>query len=307
MGYSDLTWSYKDPTTSQKLNQMSDNSVWTSEQSIFGCQMTVSSTDTVQIYPGLMAIGDQWVRETGVADITTLTASNAAHWEDGNGEGSSSAWWVVAFQSGNGFNVLFRQSAPAYSDTNSSTANGAKIYDKTGSTWYRYLGMVYNNTANALEYSQCSRFFPRTIQTVRRGNYPYITGTNNVDLTGAMPTNASGFQVMSLSIWATHPANKFEIEVNGNIISSNASTVQNMLLFRNEKVTAIAAIETVAGANEGNILTVFHTTDSQTAGEAIFNVRIGADISIGFNGTVSSGMHWLDGTKSSMTITEIEG
>ena len=289
---------------------MSDNSVWTSEQSIFGCQMTVSSTDTVQIYPGLMAIGDQWVRETGVADITTLTASNAAHWEDGNGEGSSSAWWVVAFQSGNGFNVLFRQSAPAYSDTNSSTANGAKIYDKTGSTWFRYLGMVYNNTANALEYSQCSRFFPRTIQTVRRGDYPYLTGAGGIDFTAAVPLNSSGMEVMSLSVWATHPVNKLEVEINGNIGIGAAGSLLTLALFRDEKETAIASVESNIGAGLGSNLIIFHTIDSQTAGEAKFNVRAGTHDGNNFaiNGVILASKHLAPGTtKSSMTIREIEG
>lgn len=149
MPYSDISWAYKDPLTIQNLNQMDDNSVWTSEHRIVGCELATTGTSTVEIMPGRLEIAGLWLQETTTANLV-LTAENNAHWEGANGELSSTSMYIVAYNSaGSTFSVKFRASGPAYSDTASATA-GFKRYDKTGTTWYRYIGAVWNNSGSAI-------------------------------------------------------------------------------------------------------------------------------------------------------------
>lgn len=151
MAYSDVVWNYKDPLTTQKLNQMDDNSVFCAEHRIFGCTPDITGTSTVKISPGRMEIDGKWLVRSDFC--TALTADNNACWEEGaNAEGSSTGWYIVAWNdSGESFNVKFRASGPAYSDTLSGTASGPKVYDKTGTTWYRYIVYLYNNENQALQ------------------------------------------------------------------------------------------------------------------------------------------------------------
>ena len=279
MSYSKVSWNYKDPNTTQKLGQMTDNSVWTSEHSIFGCQMDITGTASVQMQPGVMAIGENWLRETGVADITTLTADNAAHWEDGNGEGSATAWWVVAFQSGNGWNVLFRQSGPAYSDTNSSTANGIKIYDKTGSTWYRYIAQVWNNSGNTLDAMRSTLIPQKVINT-----WTNLTGAPSIRLSGATintsgtgALNNQGEELFKLVIKPSNPYNRLYIETQANLIGVNGagSWQPTLVLFQDAVATAIAGIRTSRAGEESNPPRLFYSTIADTAGSINFAVRGG--------------------------------
>ena len=152
MAYSPIVWVYRDPLTIQKLQQGEDNNVWTSEHRIIGCNVDVTGSDTANIAGGRVEIAGKWLkRDTN--DGTTglsLTAAEASSWFSASGgEGSATGWYIVAFNdSGSSFICKYRLSAPAYSDTSSGTGIGEKIYDKTGTTWMRYIGFVSNDDTN---------------------------------------------------------------------------------------------------------------------------------------------------------------
>lgn len=160
MPYNVVSWVYKDPLTIQKLSQGEENNVWTNEHGRFGCQMDITGTSIVQIYDGRISLNGNWLVENSSA-LTRLIASTTAHWEENTAlEGASAtSFHVVAFASANGFNVKFRSSAPAYSDTSSGTSTGPKIYDKTGSTWFRYIARIVNNTASEIDITQSHLIF----------------------------------------------------------------------------------------------------------------------------------------------------
>ena len=132
MAYSDVSWAYKDPITVQKMTQMADNTIWTSEHYIQGCELSVTGTATVDIAGGRLEIDGNWLlRDTN--DGTTglsLTATDNNDWEEGaTQEANATCMYVVAYNdSGNSFTCRFRLSAPAYSNTSSKTGTGPKRY-----------------------------------------------------------------------------------------------------------------------------------------------------------------------------------
>ena len=151
MAYSPVTWAYRDATTVQKMTQMENNNVWTSERGIFGCQIDVSAGNTCIVAQGKMELGGMWLYRNSA--ITSLNASATGDWEENTTVAllSSTSFYVVAYNDAdNSFNVKFRASGPAYSDTSSATSVFPRLYDKTGSTWFRYIGICYTNTASAL-------------------------------------------------------------------------------------------------------------------------------------------------------------
>jgi len=150
MNYVPTTWAYRDPITISKLNQMDNNNVWTAERRIFGCQIDVSAANTAFVAQGKMEFGGMWLYRNSA--ISAIHPSVVGDWEEGvNLLGTSTAFYAVAYNdSGNSFDVKFRNSGPAYSDTNSATAFFPRLYDKTGSVWYRYIGEFHTNTASAI-------------------------------------------------------------------------------------------------------------------------------------------------------------
>jgi len=147
MSYSSGSWAYKNPITTQKLNQMIENTVRVSRNRIIGCEISTTGSATVEISPGVMEFGGSWLSETTTANLV-LSAENNAHWREGTTqEATSTSWYVYAYNSaGNSFSIKFGLSAPAYSDTASATANGPILYDKSGSTWFRAIGFVANDS-----------------------------------------------------------------------------------------------------------------------------------------------------------------
>ena len=158
MSYVPTTWAYRDAITISKLNQMDNNNVWTAERRIFGCQIDVSAGNTCIVGMGKMEFGGAWLYRNSA--ITSLNASATGDWEENTSIGlaSSTAFYVVAYNdSGNSWNVKFRASGPAYSDTSSATSVFPRLYDKTGSVWYRYIGILHTTTASAFIPTQCYR------------------------------------------------------------------------------------------------------------------------------------------------------
>ncbi len=152
MAYSDVSWAYKDPATIQKLNQMEENSVRTSDHIVFGCLLDLTGTSTINVGGGNVSLDGIWLSRT--SNLTALTAETNSDWEEGtsqeNTSGTAQSFYVVAFNdSGNSFNVKLRASAAAYTNTASGTSTGARLYDKTGTVWYRYLAVIRNSTAHA--------------------------------------------------------------------------------------------------------------------------------------------------------------
>ncbi len=146
MPYSEVSFVYKDPLTIQKLNQMDDNSVFTSEHKIIGGEVSITGTSTVEVSPLRVEIEGKWLLETTTANLV-LTAENNAHWREGTTqEATSTAFYVYAYNSNSTVAIKFGLSAPAYTDTNSSTSLGVKMYDKSGSVWFRCIGSVWNDT-----------------------------------------------------------------------------------------------------------------------------------------------------------------
>ena len=199
MAYSEIVWAYRDAITIQKQQQVADNTVFTSEHRKIGAELDITGSSTVTVQGGKMEIAGKWLERT--VNLTALTAENNADWEEGTSqEGvSATSWYVVAFNdSGASFNVKFRGSGPAYSDTNSATANGIKLYDKTGTTWYRYIGFISNNTATEIR---------KTIQTNNKITYSVpieLTSATNVawtdlDLSLYVPTFAQ-WAVFGISV-----------------------------------------------------------------------------------------------------------
>ena len=192
MAYSDINWVYKDPLTIQRLNQMDDNAVWTSEHRVWGLHLAFTGTATVEVEGGRVEVNGKWLIQTATA---SLTASTNGAWEEGTeqeGGVSATAWYVVAFNSaGSDFDVLFRASAPAYSDTFSGTATGPKIYDITGGVWYRYVGKVVNNSAGNIQ----------SVETFGRETpiSPRIGGWITFDNSGATAVVLDSFNVATLT------------------------------------------------------------------------------------------------------------
>jgi len=155
MSYDPVAWSYKDAITSSKLQQMDNNNVWMSEHRIWGGEISMTGTSTVEVHPLRLEIGGTYLMEDTTANLV-LTAENNAHWREGaTQEGSATAWYVYAYNSASTVAVKFGASAPAYSDTSSGTALGIKMYDKSGSTWFRCIGAVLNDSGNAFaKYTQ---------------------------------------------------------------------------------------------------------------------------------------------------------
>lgn len=132
---------------------MVENSVWTSEHRVIGCEIDITGTAIAQIKGGKLELDGKWLTRDGSTTTGLILSATAnAAWEEGTSqEGSATAWYVVAYNdSGNSFSLKFRNSAPAYSDTSSGTSTGPKQYDKTGTIWYKYLGGVLANSAHAL-------------------------------------------------------------------------------------------------------------------------------------------------------------
>ena len=150
MPYSLVDWQYLTPQTADRFNQMESNAVFTSEHRIWGCEIETTGTSTITVLGGRIEIGGKWLSRVG--SLTALTAETNGDWVEGaTQEASSTAMYIVAFNdSGSSFNVKFRLSGPAYSDTASGTSTGPKIYDKSGTTWYRYIGQVANDDDNAI-------------------------------------------------------------------------------------------------------------------------------------------------------------
>ena len=175
MAYSPITWGYKDPGDSAKLQQGVDNSIWTSEHRIWGLEVVTTGSCTVVVQPGRIEIGGKWLYTTTTG---VLTGDNMTHWEGSTGwaEGSSTAFYVVAYNSaGNDFDCKFRMSGPAYSDTSSGTSTGPKIYDKTSSDsiWYRYIGFASNNSACNFRTSEIVKdtcYYPEEATALVRGS-----------------------------------------------------------------------------------------------------------------------------------------
>jgi len=182
MAYADVNWAYKDPIILSKMTQMSENSIWTSEHKIEGLELVCTSTDTVKINGGRIEIDGNWLwRNKSGANITglNLTAAEASAWySNSGGEANLTAMYVVAFNdSGNSFICKFRTSAPAYSDTSSGTAIGGKRYDKSGTTWMRYIGCVWNEATGTI------------VKQDQRGNeIVFDTNFNLNDTTATCPT-----------------------------------------------------------------------------------------------------------------------
>jgi len=150
MPYSEVSWAYKDPATTQKLGQMAENPSWVNEHHICGLELDITGTSTVEIKPGRLSLEGKWISETATANLI-LTAETNAHWREGaTQETSSTAWYVYAYNSSSSIAIKFCLSAPAYSDTSSATSRGPKLYDKSGSTWFRGIAVVWNNSGNAL-------------------------------------------------------------------------------------------------------------------------------------------------------------
>ena len=157
MPYQETQWAFRDPLTVSKLTQMDDNSVWTAERRIFGCQIDVSAANTCLVAQGKMEFGGMWLYRNSA--ITAIQPAAAGDWEGGASQlGTSTAHYVIAYNdSGQSFNIKFRNSGPAYSDTNSSTSIFPRLYDKTGSVWFRYIGILHTTTASAFIPTQCYR------------------------------------------------------------------------------------------------------------------------------------------------------
>ena len=155
MGYSLVSWAYKDPITIQKLTQMAENSIWTSEHRIFGCEINTIDTKTINVCGGSMDIDGKWLtRTSGV----TLDVSATASWESVTGQQiapvtTSTSIYVVAYNSAGGdWDVKFRSSGPAYTNSDEQVITGCPLlYDKTGSTYFRYIGQVVANSAGTLK------------------------------------------------------------------------------------------------------------------------------------------------------------
>lgn len=159
MAYADVSWSYKSPLTVQQLNQMVDNSVWTSEHKIFGAAVEVLGTggsSTCCISPGRINIDNKWLSMAATSHVIMTTT---AHWVEEEvsanilTENSATGYYIVAYNdAANTFACKFRATPPVYTDTSSGTSTLSQPqYDKSGSTWYRYLGFVHLGTGAALE------------------------------------------------------------------------------------------------------------------------------------------------------------
>ena len=159
MPYSEVTWSYRDPITVSKLTQMDDNSVWTAERSIFGCDIDITSgANTAIVGMGKMEFGGVWRYRNSA--ITAIHPNAAGDWEEGNTDAflSSTTFYVVATEdTGASFNVKFRASGPAYSDTDDTVFARPLLYDKTGAVYFRYIGICHTNTASAFIPTNCYR------------------------------------------------------------------------------------------------------------------------------------------------------
>lgn len=309
MPYASATWNYKDPITTQKMGQMNDNSVWTSEHNIYGAGMDITGNTTVQIGGGAMAIGNAWLRED-VEYLTALTADNATHWEGGNGYGSSTAWWVVAFGSGVGFNVLFRQSAPAYSDTNSATSTGPKLYDKTGSTWYRYIATVVNGTATQLDVQQSNIIGGKVLQQQTKRLKEVLTGATPFPDTAIAATATLGIEIMTMSFRPLGRNSRLEIDAEIQINRDNVGSI-SLGLFQDAISTALRAVTWHDdGSTRIKNFPFTYIMPANTAGSIDFKIRGGchnADV-IYINGdaahTATAAKIFGEGYFSKFTVTE---
>lgn len=148
MSYSKINWAYLTPQTADRFNQMEENSVRLAEHKIVGCEVDITGNDTAIVAGGRLELNGDWLYRDGLTTTgMALTASEASAWYSASGGyiATSTAWYIVAYKdSGNSFSCKYRLSAPAYSDTLSGTSTGPKRYDKTGTTWLRYIGEVRN-------------------------------------------------------------------------------------------------------------------------------------------------------------------
>ena len=302
--YDPVSWAYKNPITTQKVTQMIDNSVLVNEHGIFGCNMHTTGANTVEIFGGRMAIGNAWLVEN--AQVASLTAENNAHWEEGaTQEGSATAMYVVAYQSGNGFNCKFRASAPAYSDTSSGTATGPRLYDKTGSTWYRYIGMAWNNSANAIDTGLSTMMGVRVLQVVQHVMRDPLSGntTFNCANTSTAPLNTFGDQYLSARIHPHREGNKIQVNISMHM-SADTTRDARIALFRDSESAPLICV--------GAYATTFNLTkyvdfveQVNTAGDITYKVRSGPTAgNLLVNRTAS--LSGLDGGLAACTLTLTE-
>ena len=243
MPYSPVTWAYRDAITISKLNQIDNNNVWTAERRIFGCQLDASAANTCFVGMGKMEFGGMWLYRNSA--ISALHPSVAGDWEEGsNLLGTSTSIYIVAYNdSGNSFDVKFRNSGPAYSDTNDNVFALPKLYDKTGTTYFRYIGQISTTTASAIV--NPVTYIPEVNKTTLTG-YPdksLVKAWASITVSGGTPTLADSYNVTSISddgaglvtiTWATDFAGTNYCPV----VTCLETTVGNILIV---KVLTIAA------------------------------------------------------------------
>lgn len=175
--YSSGIWAYKDPLTTQKLNQMIENTVRISQNHIVGCELNYVGSATVEVRPGSMELEGAWLSKTTTG---TLSADNNNHWVGSASDalGTSTAVYVYAFNSaGSDFDVRFGLTAPEYSNTASGTSTGPKMYLKSTGVWYRCVGAVLNGTGAA---TGAIRIFQQDNDTISYSIPPvYATAESN--------------------------------------------------------------------------------------------------------------------------------